>query len=97
MQTVYLDFETFYDTHYTLKKMSTAQYINHEDLHVWGVGIKFEDEDTEWQGATEATDILEQIDWSNTALVCHNTLFDAFILTRHYGLTPKYYLSLIHI
>ena len=91
MQTVYLDFETFYDTHYTLTKMSTAQYINHEDFHVWGVGIKFEDEDTEWYGATEATDILEQIDWSNTALVCHNTLFDAFILTRHYGLTPKYY------
>ena len=88
---IYLDFETFYDTHYSLTKMSTAQYINHEDFAVWGVGIKVEDGETEWYNEDDTPAILEQIDWDTTALVCHNTLFDAFVLTQHFGYRPAYY------
>tara|TARA_Y100001937_G_scaffold59699_1_gene81951 strand:+ start:986 stop:2794 length:1809 start_codon:yes stop_codon:yes gene_type:complete len=88
---LYLDFETFYDTHYSLTKMSTAQYINHEDFAVWGVGIKVEDGETEWYNEDDTPAILEQIDWDTTALVCHNTLFDAFVLTQHFGYRPAYY------
>ena len=91
MKKLYLDFETFYDVHYSLTKMSTAQYINHKDFKVWGVGLKVDDGQTEWYNEEETPAILEQIDWSDTALVCHNTLFDAFILTRHFGYTPVYY------
>ena len=77
MQKIYLDFETYFDTNYTLTKMSTAQYINDEQFKVWGVGIKVDDNETEWYSEDETPAILEQIDWANTALVCHNTLFDA--------------------
>jgi len=91
MKKLYLDFETYYDVQFTLSKMSTAQYINHEDFKVWGVGIKVDDEETEWYSADETDDVLAAIDWGNVALVCHNTLFDAFILTRHYGYNPAYY------
>ena len=91
MKKLYLDFETFYDTHYSLTKMSTAQYINHEDFAVWGVGIKVEDGETEWYNEDDTPAILEQIDWDTTALVCHNTLFDAFVLTQHFGYRPAYY------
>tara|TARA_B100000214_G_scaffold11601_1_gene8309 strand:+ start:819 stop:2627 length:1809 start_codon:yes stop_codon:yes gene_type:complete len=88
---IYLDFETFYDTHYTLSKMSTAQYIHDSEFKVWGVGIKVEDGVTEWYNEDDTPAILEQIDWANTAVVCHNTLFDAFILTQHFGYRPAYY------
>ena len=91
MQKIYLDFETFYDTHYTLSKMSTAQYIHDSEFKVWGVGIKVEDGVTEWYNEDDTPAILEQIDWANTAVVCHNTLFDAFILTQHFGYRPAYY------
>ena len=91
MKKLYLDFETYYDVQFSLTKMSTAQYINHKDFKVWGVGLKVDDGDTEWYSADETDDILAAIDWSDTALVCHNTLFDAFILTRHYGYNPAYY------
>ena len=91
MKTIYLDFETFYDVQYTLTKMSTAQYINHADFKVWGVGIKVENEETEWFSEDETPSVLEQIDWDNTSLVCHNTLFDAYILTQHFGYRPAYY------
>ena len=69
MKTIYLDFETFYDVHYSLTKMSTAQYINHADFKVWGVGIKVENEETEWFSEDETPSVLEQIDWDNTSLV----------------------------
>ena len=91
MQKIYLDFETYYDTQVTLSKMSTVQYINNEQFKVWGVGIKVEDGETEWYNECDTPAILEQIDWDNVALVCHNTLFDAYILTQHFGYKPSYY------
>jgi len=91
MQKIYLDFETYYDVQLSLTKMSTVQYVNHSDFKVWGVGIKVEDNETEWYNEEETPAILEQIDWDNTALVCHNTLFDAYILTQYFGYKPAYY------
>lgn len=88
---IYLDFETYYDVQLSLSKMSTVQYINHPDFKVWGVGIKVEDGETEWYNEEETPDVLAQIDWENTAVVCHNTLFDAYILTQYYGHKPAFY------
>ena len=88
---IYLDFETYYDVQLSLSKMSTVQYINHPDFKVWGVGIKVEDGETEWYNEEETSDVLAQIDWENTAVVCHNTLFDAYILTQYYGYKPAFY------
>ena len=88
---IYLDFETYYDVQLSLSKMSTVQYINHPDFKVWGVGIKVEDGETEWYNEEETSDVLAQIDWENTAIICHNTLFDAYILTQYYGYKPAFY------
>ena len=88
---IYLDFETYYDVQLSLSKMSTVQYVNHPDFKVWGVGIKVEDGPTEWYNEEETPEILSQIDWDNTAVVCHNTLFDAYILTQYYGYKPAFY------
>jgi len=91
MQKIYLDFETYYDVQLSLTKMSTVQYVNHPNFKVWGVGIKVEDGPTEWYNEEETPEILEQIDWAATAVVCHNTLFDAYILTQYYGYKPAFY------
>ena len=91
MQKIYLDFETYYDVQLSLTKMSTVQYVNHPDFKVWGVGIKVEDGPTEWYNEEETPEILGQIDWAATAVVCHNTLFDAYILTQYYGYRPAFY------
>ena len=91
MQKIYLDFETYYDVQLSLTKMSTVQYVNHPDFKVWGVGIKVENGPTEWYNEEETSEILGQIDWAATAVVCHNTLFDAYILTQYYGYKPAFY------
>ena len=91
MQKLYLDFETYFDIQTSLTKMSTVQYVNDDQFKVWGVGIKVENGETEWYNECDTPAILEQIKWDEVALVCHNTLFDAYILTQHFGYKPSYY------
>ena len=71
--------------------MSTVQYVNSPEFKVWGVGIKVEDGETEWYNEEETPDVLQQIDWANTAVICHNTLFDAYILTQYFNCIPAFY------
>ena len=91
MQKIYLDFETYYDVQLSLTKMSTVQYVNHPDFKVWGVGIKVDEGETEWYNEEETPEILSQIDWNDCSLICHNTLFDAYILTQYFGHNPAFY------
>ena len=91
MNLITLDFETYYDVRLSLGKMSTAQYVQDEEFKVWGVGVKFNEDNTVWIPEDEVKEFLEQIDWDDAALVCHNTLFDAYILTQVFGVYAKYY------
>ena len=91
MNLITLDFETYYDVQLSLSKMSTVQYVQDDEFKVWGVGVKLNDEPTIWVSSDECKDFLEQIDWDDAALVCHNTLFDAYILTQVFGVHAKYY------
>ena len=90
---VTLDFETYYDTKVSLTKLTTMDYVRHEKFKVWGVGIKIDHDETEWYGEDESEAAIHDIDWSEATVVCHNTPFDGYILTRHYGVTPKYYID----
>jgi len=91
MNIVTLDFETYYDTQHSLGVLSTVQYVASDLFKVWGVGIKINDAQTEWFGEDECTDAINAIQWDDAAVVCHNTLFDAYILTQYYNVYPKYY------
>ena len=91
MNVITLDFETYYDTEHSLAHLSAVQYVHSPLFKVWGVGIKMNDEPTEWFGADECADAIAQIQWAEAAVVCHNTLFDAYILTQYYKVYPKYY------
>ena len=63
MRKLYLDFETYYDVRFSLTKMTTAQYVNDENFSVWGVGLKFDDDDTQWIPGDECFEVLQSIDW----------------------------------
>ena len=91
MNIITLDFETYYDAQHSLKHLNTVQYVNSDLFKVWGVGIKLNDEPTEWFGPEECAEAIQAIQWDDAAVVCHNTLFDAYILTQYYKVYPKYY------
>lgn len=90
---VTLDFETYFDRHLSLTKMTTMEYVANSSFKVWGVGIKIDNNETEWFGEAEAEQAILEIDWSEAELLCHNTPFDGYILTHYYNVKPKYYID----
>lgn len=96
MQIVTLDFETFYDQEYSLSKMTTEAYLRDPRFEIIGVSKKIGKGKPVWFSGTHAQVrefLLEGIDWSDTALLAHNTAFDGGILVWHLGLQPKLWLD----
>lgn len=95
MQIVTLDFETFYDKGFSLSKFTTEEYIQDPQFQVIGFAIKVDDGKTKWYtgSAEELEEELNKINWDNSMLLCHNTLFDGAILSWKFGLQPFAYLD----
>jgi len=90
MSFITLDFETYYAKDFSLTKSTTEEYVNDARFQVIGVGVKVDDGKTRW--ITEnIEDELKQINWSESALLCHNAQFDGAILAFRYGIVPAYY------
>lgn len=87
---VTLDFETYYDSEYTLRKLSTSEYIRDERFHAHMVGIKIGKKAVKVVPHEKIQDELDKIDWATHALLCHHTNFDGLILSHHYNIRPKF-------
>ncbi len=90
-----LDFETRWDSkEYTLSKMTTEAYIRDPRFKAFGASIHWYGDPIAkpvWITGKDLPDALGHIDWSETALLCHNTQFDGAILAWHYGILPAFY------
>ena len=85
-----LDFETYYDKDFSLSKITTEEYVRSPLFETIGLGIKKNDGPTYWlEGEKRVAHTLSRIDWSNAAILCHNTMFDGAILSWRYGVKPK--------
>ena len=93
MSIITIDFETYYDKDYSLSKMTTEEYINDPSFEVIGVGVKMDDGETEWYTDEGIEQVLRDIDWSEHAILCHNTLFDGAILAWQYGVKPGFWMD----
>jgi DNA polymerase len=93
MSFVTLDFETYYAKDFSLSRMTTEEYIRDPRFEVIGVSVKIDDGEPEWFSGTKAEvkAYLDKIDWANSALLCHNMLFDGAILAFTYGIVPAKY------
>lgn len=94
-----LDFETRWDSKdYTLKKMTTEEYIRDERFRAWGAGYKFlGDKDTHWVRGEDLSEFFSKIQWDTTGLMCHNTMFDGTILAWIYGHVPAFYFDTLSV
>ena len=93
MQLITLDFETFYDTGYSLSGLTTEEYIRDPRFEVIGVSIRVDEGDTIWRTGTheEIKKHLDSYDWQNSMLLCHNTQFDGGILSFIFNIIPSIY------
>jgi DNA polymerase len=94
MNTVTLDFETYYAQDFSLTKLTTEEYIRSRQFQVIGVAVKVNDGETVWaSGGREVKLLLESIHWEDSLLLCHNTLFDGAILAWRYDVKPAGFLD----
>ena len=94
MDLITLDFETFYDQEFSLRKMTTEAYVRDPRFEVIGVGIKLNNEDTEWASGTHKQIkryLSQNFAWQEASLLCHNTMFDGAILNWCFGIRPRMY------
>lgn len=91
MDLITVDFETYYDKDFSLRKMTTEAYIRDPRFEVVGVGVKVNNNATEWASGTheELKEYLHTFDWGSSVLLCHNTLFDGAILSWLFDVHPR--------
>ncbi len=90
MSFITLDFETYYANDLGFRTQTNEEYLNDPRFEVIGVGIKVDDGPTKWV-TEDIADELAMIDWGNSALLCHNMMFDGAILAWKYGIVPAMY------
>lgn len=88
---VTLDFETYYDSDYTLSKMSYTDYIRDPRFEVIVCGVKVGTGPTIVLEGKALERRFQQIDWSKTDLLAHNNPFDGFIMSHHFKVVPRRY------
>lgn len=97
MQLITLDFETYYDrkSKYSLSSMGTDEYILDPRFQAIGLSIKVNNGTPMWMSGTheQIANWMSGFDWANSAVVCHNTLFDGFITTQVFGIKPKLWMD----
>ena len=93
MDIVTIDFETYYDKDFSLSKMTTESYIRDPRFEVIGVGVKVNDHQTDFYSGDNPGKFLKSLDYSKRAILCHNTAFDGFILSHHFGIRPRFWLD----
>ena len=84
-----LDFETYYDKEYGLKKLTTEEYIRDDRFETIGVAVK-SDGVTKWCTGTheEIKSFLDMFEMHKHFVLGHNMRFDAAILAWHYDIHP---------
>lgn len=87
-----LDFETAWctKTGYTLSKMTTEEYVRDERFLAWGASVRWFGSSTpvQWITGRDLQAFFDSVDWSTTAICCHNAQFDGAILSWRYGGKP---------
>lgn len=88
-----IDFETYYDSDYSLTKLSTEQYVNDPRFEAIGFAYKINDEPTVWEPSWRVGMALRNLPWADSFVLAHNTMFDGAILSWKYGGRPKGWLD----
>ncbi len=102
-----IDFESYFDVHYTLSKLSTIEYIKHRMFEFTGVGCQFlnlpswGDGSAYFRGGGQAVhaeiEILQSHlgkNFDSVTTVVKNAKFDIVVLQTKFGIVPKFIIDI---
>lgn len=87
MKQIVLDFETYYDADYSLRKMTPVEYIMDARFEVIGCAVKEGDGKPFWLTHQELKTYLAGLP-EKVTIISHNALFDMCILSWIYDYVP---------
>ena len=91
---VALDFETYYSSTYSLRRMRETDYLLSPEYQTIMCAVKEGAGPSDvFIGHNAVQARLDKIDWSRAASLSHNARFDGAIMSWHFGHTPKLYLD----
>lgn len=93
MNIITLDWETYFDDDYTLKKLSTEEYVRDKRFEVHGCGVRWQSGETKWFDRSNIHLLMSELKEEQYAVLCHHTHFDGLILSHHYGIKPAFWLD----
>jgi DNA polymerase len=83
MNLLTLDFETYFDTEYSLRKLTTEAYVRDPRFKAHCLGVKVRDNPAYIESYLTGN--------FNGGIICHHAQFDGFILNHHYGIRPAFW------
>lgn len=95
---IVIDFETFYSKEYTLRDLTTVEYLLDPRFEVIGFAISVNGSVPAWYSGTklQLAAQLTNYDWANARVICHNAVFDGGILEWYFGINPaKYFCTMM--
>jgi len=95
MKIIALDFETYYDKEFSLSKLTTEEYIRHDNFEVIGVGVQIDGEEAQWFSGThdKIKAYLDSFNLQEHLVLAHNAMFDAAILNWRFNIKPRGWLD----
>lgn len=87
MKTIVLDFESYYDNEYSLRKMTPIEYLRDPRFECIGCAVKEDGSETIWFTPDELKAYLAKLP-AKVAVVSHNALFDMPLLAWHFNYVP---------
>lgn len=90
---LWIDYETYFSSDYSLRGMTTREYILDPRFEVIGASLAIDDESPRWYDEADLKEKLAELDWSDIQHASHNTIFDGSITQWHYGHRPKFWVD----
>ena len=86
MHNLVIDFETYYDSKFSLSKLPTILYVRDPRCTIWGAGVQLDDAPPLWlTNMGDLRALLASLK-EEVTIIGHNLLFDGLILTERVGL-----------
>ena len=91
---VVVDFETYYDSEYSLTHLTVPEYVLDPRFEVIGVSIGLPGQKPKWYSGNHVyiRKVLSTIPWERVRMIAHNAMFDGSIIEWIFDLHPAKYL-----
>ncbi|NVZ07990.1 hypothetical protein HW932_01785 [Allochromatium humboldtianum] len=87
MRELCVDLETHYASDYSLKTLSSVEYVRDPRFLIHGMAVLDDGKAPFWVPGAQLQDFVAKIDWADTRLISH-TYFDSLVLCDRFGVRP---------